>query len=176
MMNYVVAYAASELHELVVMLVKDRPPHLKGVLMLPGGKIEEGENPFTAGIRELREETGLEVTGGEIMGSLSGTKSFITYVRYELPYGVWNKDFQPRKEETEKPMWVSPTSVLEDERLMPNLRLICPLIRLGVKGWHIKDETGDWRTKFRHKLYVTLPDNSMVYEITVRGMGSEEEE
>lgn len=35
-----------------------RYPYKEVVLELPAGKLEEGENPFAAGIRELREETG----------------------------------------------------------------------------------------------------------------------
>lgn len=43
----------------VVLIRKNRPEHLKGMLNGPGGKIENGETPDIAMAREFHEETGL---------------------------------------------------------------------------------------------------------------------
>lgn len=42
----------------VVFVRQFRYPYLLEVLEIPAGKLEKGENPFVAGVRELKEETG----------------------------------------------------------------------------------------------------------------------
>ena len=37
-------------------------------LEVPGGTVDDGEDPLRAGLRELREETGYEGTGGRLIG------------------------------------------------------------------------------------------------------------
>lgn len=51
-----------------VLLIKRARPPFEGCWSIPGGKLEYGENLAGALIREVREETGLEITVGALIG------------------------------------------------------------------------------------------------------------
>jgi 8-oxo-dGTP diphosphatase len=59
-----------------VLIAKRKPDaHLAGAWEMPGGKVEEGEDPREALRRELAEELGIDVCVGEIVD--------VTFHRYE---------------------------------------------------------------------------------------------
>lgn len=60
--EYVVGFAFSLDKKEIVLIEKIKPLWQKGLLNGIGGKIEEGEQPMNAMIREFREETGVEFT------------------------------------------------------------------------------------------------------------------
>lgn len=53
-----------------------RYPYSETVLELPAGKLEYGENPFLAGKRELKEETGAQASEYEDLGKLYPTPGY----------------------------------------------------------------------------------------------------
>lgn len=51
-----------------VLLIKRGKPPLEGQWSIPGGMLEIGEELREAAVREAREETGIEVEAGELLG------------------------------------------------------------------------------------------------------------
>lgn len=181
MIEYVLVYArpVEPQFNKIPMVIKKRPEFLKGRLNLPGGKLEEGENPIRAAIRELKEETGLEeliesdpmcVLGADYLGKIVGSKSKIHCVRVPITF---RQEIVPGPNEDEEMGWYDLQELLDHKDLMPNLRLVIPLMESGYKDWTVIDTDGDW-SKRKHKIYLQLPNNEHIFsscvDVTVPGL------
>lgn len=135
MIEYVLIYAYRPDGKITLVL-KDRPASQKGKLNLVGGKIEPGEEPFFAAIREFKEETGLDIVSPQFSGMVSGVdfKIYCFSVKIEDKFEI-----KPMEGETELVDWYD-LSVISDSRLMKNLRVVIPLFNSGMTGWTIKDD------------------------------------
>lgn len=136
-----------------VVIEKDRPAWQSGRLNLPGGKVEPGESPAEAARREAAEETGLALGGFRRLGLIRGQD-----VRIHC-FAAWVDGparLQPRPGETETVSWACWQNVQHDRRLMPNLRLVVPLMLAGQGGWEVHDDTGGLDVR-EHVVTVTLP-------------------
>lgn len=165
---YVVAYAdISEIYNVdppvdytggdTLLVLKDRPSWMKGRLNLLGGKVEPGEHPVDAAVRELKEESGLDGYMPQYMGHIEGTRSIIHCVKVVVnPL----QPIQPREGETEKVAWYHWDVVEKDPRLMPNLRITVPFMRVHPcikSGWLLEDRTPYREGERYHTVYLTLP-------------------
>lgn len=128
-------------HEFLL-IEKQRPLNQKGRYNLPGGKVEIGETPQEAAIRELQEETGLVAThvvlGGKIKDVDAYGEEVVIYC-----YSAFSVDasapIKPREGETEKVEWVRGSIALSNPKLMTNLRIIIPLLYFGQIGWTVEN-------------------------------------
>jgi len=156
--EYVIVYVelvGPEITDPVLFIEKNRSGQ-EGRFNLPGGKIEPGETPIQAAVRELKEETGIvpaEVKRGvRKMGIITGpwgTVHCMTVpILYEKP--------KPQEGETERVFWGRWEEYSKDSRLMPNLKVIVPLMRCGVTGWEIRNDS-------------SLPNEDHVLELTLKG-------
>ena len=159
-MQYVIIFTRVVNYSNKILLVKkDRPDWQKGRLNLVGGHIEEGETPEQAALRELQEESGLlpiqvnkiipdeknprkteissVVIKPTIMGQIVGSWGTVYCVKVPILFG---QKIVQAEGETEEIAWHSWFKVKTDERLLPNLKVVIPLMLMGVTNWVISDE------------------------------------
>ena len=135
----------------ILLVLKDKPAWQKGRLNLVGGKVEPGETLPQAAVRELKEESGLTAMhdtdpdwgGPGLCGKIVG----VDCVVYCFNCNVVTRDYhgkeiplKPRDGETEKVDWYQFWQIKDDPRLMPNLRVIIPLLFMDSRGWTIIDQ------------------------------------
>lgn len=71
-----VVIAAQKSSDTILMVKQYRYPIKETVLELPAGKLEKGEDPFSAAKRELEEETGYKANLWEDLGYINTTPGF----------------------------------------------------------------------------------------------------
>ena len=141
--NYVLSFARKVgfLTDNVLLIEKNRPEWQAGRYNLPGGKIEEGETPEAAAVRELEEEAGIKpCLPATMMGTIMGSWGTVFCIKVPIFDGTIN---QPDNE-SEKVFWTNWYSVQDSPLLLPNLRVVIPMLMANQSDWVIKDEGPDW--------------------------------
>jgi 8-oxo-dGTP pyrophosphatase MutT (NUDIX family) len=115
-----------------------------GQWALPGGRLDEGESPTDAALRELAEEVGLELGPDAVLGTLDDYASRSGFVI--TPIVVWGgagAALVPDPEEVAA-VYQVPLALLEDPRV-PELRQIPesdrPVISIPMVGTHVHAPT-----------------------------------
>jgi len=121
-MNYVVGFLFNLPKDMVVLIKKEKPSWQKGKLNGVGGKIEEGESPLEAMIREFKEETNVDIKDwiefAEMNLNHTGEKVFF-FTACEL--------YQPLTSLTEEQVGWYHINKLDHQPIIPNLKWLIPL-------------------------------------------------
>lgn len=128
MTDYVNSFVFSDLVEAVLLIEKQRPDHQRGRYNGIGGKIEPGETPEQAAVREIEEECGLRFSTNELVPfcRFTSTNSRIFYFSVFAAH----RDFDKAATRTDEEIVVllcSSLQTLAPARIMPNLRWQIPM-------------------------------------------------
>ncbi|MBQ2696409.1 MAG: NUDIX hydrolase [Clostridia bacterium] len=104
-----VAIVALDEEENVYLVRQYRHPFEKILLEIPAGKLNYGEDPFSCGVRELKEETGLSAKQFDFLGSFMVSPGFCRekiyiYLARGLSAGNMNLDPDEFLEVEKKPL------------------------------------------------------------------------
>lgn len=99
----------------------------RDIWMLPGGAIEEGENSLEAGIREVMEETGLEIEMGPLLWHVEEVaegrgQRFVDFFIAELKGGKLGLGYDPELGEAqvlEEVKFLSKEEIISAEHVYP---------------------------------------------------------
>jgi len=144
---YVLVYAFAG--DEFVLVRKKKPEWQKGRLNLVGGKVEPNEPSIDAAIRELQEETGLMAKSIVFCGQIQDKDTRIDCFTCRVSKNELSQDI-------EEVAWYKWADVKRDKDLIPNLRLIIPLLAYEVIGWKIEDSSGGFDV-VEHQVGVSLP-------------------
>lgn len=102
----------------------------EGYYDIPGGKIEEGENPKQTAIREMKEETGIEIQNLKYKGIMTieyPDRLFIfdTFITKEY-------EGEPQEFEENTSEWIDIDELLKKEKILSNIILLDKFLIKGL--------------------------------------------
>lgn len=121
MFRYTIGFLFSEDEKKVALIRKIQPSWQKNKLNGPGGKIEEGESPKAAMIREFKEETGVYIENWREFCVLSGTD-------WQLhAFSAFSNDIFNVKTQESEQIGIFNVNALSQENTIDNLRWLIPM-------------------------------------------------
>lgn len=125
MTKYVTGFAFSDDQSKVVLIKKTKPEWQAGRFNGVGGKIEEGETPVQAMVREFKEETGLETTleSWNVVCVFEGKDFVVNF------FSRFGDDIHDVKTTTEETVLITDTAFAHDvpELYISNLLWLIPM-------------------------------------------------
>ena len=124
----------------------------EGYYDIPGGKIEDGEIPEQTAIREMREETGLEVKKFKYKGNM-----IIEYPDRKFDFDVFisnEYDGEPQEFEENTSEWIVISELLQKEKILSNIVI---LDRFFIKG--LIDDN------YKFNMYIKVNENEDILTI-----------
>lgn len=120
LMKYVIGFMVKD--ACVLLIRKNKPEWQKGKLNGVGGKIEEGEKPIDAMVREFREETGMEHPWGLWRNTIVQTGK-----GYELNVFATLGDIYQAMKTEEEALEIVSVRDIPHHNVIPNLCWMIPL-------------------------------------------------
>jgi len=110
-------------------LLAQRPPgkSMAGLWEFPGGKIEDGETPEAALIRELHEELGIETWSSCLAPLTFASHSYETFHLMMPLFACRKWEGMPRAREGQVLKWVKPTDMADYPMPAADIPLIATL-------------------------------------------------
>lgn len=140
--NCVICYAHPKPHldwREVLLIEKRRPAWQAGRFNLPGGRIQVGETPEQAARRELYEEAEIDCDLADVkvtgLIACGGYTIYAARCDFESRYGR----NVPKSVTSERVFWLPLDEALDHPKLIPNLRIIIPLMRSGLSYWSLSE-------------------------------------
>lgn len=123
-----------------------------GYYDIPGGKIEEGENPEQTAIREMKEETGLKVRNLKYKGNM-----IIEYPNRIFDFDVFvtnESEGETQEFEENTSEWIDIKELLQKEKLLSNIMI---LDRFFIKG--LIDD------KYNFKMHIQVDEKENILDV-----------
>lgn len=113
-------------------LIARRPPgkQLAGLWEFPGGKLDPGERPEKALIRELAEELGIEVAAADLAPLTFASHAYETFHLLMPLYLCRRWRGEPRAREGQALAWTRPSALDATQMPPADAPLIAPLVAL----------------------------------------------
>lgn len=136
-----------------VVVIKYKQGNKKeGYYDIPGGKIEEGENPEETAIREMKEETGLKVKNLKYKGNM-----IIEYPNRTFDFDVFitnESEGEPQEFEENASEWMEIEKLLQKEKILSNIMI---LDRFFIKG--LADD------KYNFRMYIQVDEKENILDV-----------